>query len=111
MSPVKLQCWSDRPGVPIKKVSLSSHLEFESETLFLFLLSLLLLHLPTVAANAIAVSMVLSRLDYCNSCLWGVPSQQLKRLQLVQNSRKNCHSYTEMRPHYPSLQRAAFVAG
>ena len=27
------------------------------------------------AVNAIAVYMVLSRLDYCNSCLWGVPSQ------------------------------------
>ena len=38
----------------------------------------------TRAANTMAVSIVLSRLDYCNSCLWGVPSQQLKRLHLVQ---------------------------
>ena len=37
-------------------------------------------------ANAIAAFMVLSRLDHSNNCLWGVPSKQLKRLQLVQNT-------------------------
>ena len=35
------------------------------------------------AANAIAVSMVLSQLDCWNSCLRGIPSQQLRHLQLV----------------------------
>ena len=63
-----------------------------------------------MAANAMAVSMMLSRFDFCNSCLWRVPSQQLKRLQLVKHSHKNCHSYTEKRTHYPCLKRAALVA-
>ena len=37
-------------------------------------------------ANAIAVAIIQSRLDYCNSCLWGVPKNQLERLQKVQNT-------------------------
>ena len=37
-------------------------------------------------ANAIAVSLVLSRLDYCSSYLWGMPKNQLLRLQWVQNT-------------------------
>ena len=51
------------------------------------------------AANAIAVSMVLSRLDCCNSCLWEVPSQQLKRLQLVQNTAARIFTRTRNREH------------
>ena len=51
------------------------------------------------SANAIAVSMVLSRLDCCNSCLWEVPSQQLKRLQLVQNTAARIFTRTRNREH------------
>ena len=40
----------------------------------------------------------------------GGPSQQLKRLQLVKHSHKNCHSYTEKKTLYPYLKRAALVA-
>ena len=33
--------------------------------------------------NAIAVLLVLSGLDYCNSCMWDTPKNQLLRLQRV----------------------------
>ena len=52
------------------------------------------------AASAIAVSMVFSRIDCnCNNCLWGVPSQQLKCLQLVQNTVTRTVTCTQKREH------------
>ena len=55
------------------------------------------------AANTTAVSMVLSRLDYCHSC-WGEgggrgPSQQLERLQLVQHTAARTVIRTRKREH------------
>ena len=37
-------------------------------------------------ANTVARCIVLSRIDYCNSLLYGAPSQYLNKLQRVQNS-------------------------
>ena len=37
------------------------------------------------AANSIVVSLILSKLDYCNSVIAGLPQTQIKRLQAAQN--------------------------
>ena len=41
--------------------------------------------LSTDAANKLAVSLILSRLDYCNSLLSGIPGNKLNKLQRIQN--------------------------
>ena len=41
--------------------------------------------LSTDAANKLAVSLVLSRLDYCNSLLAGISDNKLNKLQRIQN--------------------------
>ena len=41
--------------------------------------------LPTDAANKLAASFVLTRLDYCNSLLTGLPDNRLNKLQRIQN--------------------------
>ena len=41
--------------------------------------------LSTDAANELAVSLILSRLDYCNSLLAGLPDNKLNKLQRIQN--------------------------
>ena len=41
--------------------------------------------LSTDAANKLAVSLILSRLDYCNSLLAGIPDNKLNKLQRIHN--------------------------
>ena len=41
--------------------------------------------LSTDAANKLAVCLILSRLDYCNSLLAGIPDNKLNKLQRIQN--------------------------
>ena len=41
--------------------------------------------LSTDAANKLAVSFILSRLDYCNSLFAGIPDNKLNKLQCIQN--------------------------
>ena len=56
-------------------------------------------------ANAIAVAMILSRLDYCNSCLWGLPQNQLHRLQKVRNNAARIVSNVRKHDHITPVLR------
>ena len=62
-------------------------------------------YLHRKTANTIAVSLVLSRLYYCNSCLWGRPKNQLLRLQRVQNTAERTVTQTKKSDHvFPILR-------
>ena len=41
--------------------------------------------LSSVAANKLAIFLVLSRLDYCNSLLTGIPDNKMNKIQRIQN--------------------------
>jgi hypothetical protein len=57
------------------------------------------------AATTIAVALVISRLDYANSCLWGLPDQQLDRLQRVLNTAARIVTRTKKRDHISPVLR------
>ena len=50
--------------------------------------------LSTDATNKLTVSLILSRLDYCNFLLVGIPENKLNKLQRIQNhaARKSRHA-------------------
>ena len=63
-------------------------------------------------ANAIAVSLIISRLDYCSSALCGLPANQLKRLQKTQDAAADIVTRRNSRDRkcYPSSAVSAPVA-
>ena len=50
-------------------------------------------------ANTVACSIVSTRLDYCNSLLYGASTQNIQRLQRIQNSLARVVSGTKKRDH------------
>ena len=55
--------------------------------------------LDNETAKLMVQSLVISRLDYCNSLLFGLPSTQLDRLQRVQNAAAKVVARTERLDH------------
>jgi hypothetical protein len=69
-------------------LSLSTHITQTTRSCYMHIRDLRRIrpHLDFKTASTIATSIVQSKLDYCNSLFFKLPSSQLNRLQLVQNS-------------------------
>lgn len=57
------------------------------------------------AANSAAVALVQSKLDYCNSLMYGVNKTQIKRLQVAQNSAARLVTRTKKRDRISPVLR------
>ena len=68
-------------------LSMDAHIKYLYRILFCQLRRIGKIHsfLSTDAANKLAVSLILSRLDCCNSLLAGIPDNKLNKLQRMQN--------------------------
>ena len=62
-------------------------------------------YLNKETSKTVAVALIQSKLDYCNSCLWGVNDNQLKRLQKVQNSAARIVTRTKKSDHITPVLR------
>ena len=69
-------------------LSMKEHTNFICKTAFLEIRRISTIHhyLTDYAAKTLVVSLVLSRIDYCNSLLAGLPQSLVGKLQRVQNS-------------------------
>ena len=70
------------------QLTMSDHVSSVIKTCYFFIRMLGRLRplLNRETANAVAVSLILSRLDFSNGCLWGMTQTQVQRLQRVQNT-------------------------
>ena len=67
-------------------LSMDAHIKYLCRVLFCHLRRIGKIRslLSTDAANKLAVSLILSMFDYCNSLLAGIPASQLNKLQRIQ---------------------------
>ena len=68
--------------------SMEEHVKASCKSAFFHLTNIAQIwkHLPAQAAETLIQSFVTSKVDFCNSLLYGVPNQLIRKLQSVQNS-------------------------
>ena len=71
-----------------KTLSMQSFVSSTTQSCFfhLYRISTIRKYLTTEAATKLVVCLILSRLDYCNSLLFGLPASTIQPLQRIQNS-------------------------
>ncbi|XP_046873364.1 uncharacterized protein LOC124465555 [Hypomesus transpacificus] len=105
---------SPSPHIRILGIIFDSHLTFErhvhniTRTAFFHLKNIARLRpsLSSTTAEILIHLFITSRLDYCNSILYGSPSKILNKLQYIQNSAARLLTHTRSRDHItPVLQK------
>ncbi|CAL9708038.1 unnamed protein product [Knipowitschia caucasica] len=89
-------------------LSFKPHIRNITKTAFFHLKNIARLrpYLSSTAAETLIHAFISSRLDFCNSLLYGLPSSDLQKLQYVQNSAARLLTQTRSREHItPVLQK------
>lgn len=86
-------------------LSLTVHVTHVVRTCFGILRQLMTIrhHIPQATFASLVVQLILSRIDYCNIALIGLPKQQLTRLQLVINAAARLVTGTHRHDHITPL--------
>ena len=88
-------------------LSFRSHINHVTKISFFHLRNIARLRptLSSSAAERLIHAFITSRLDYCNSILYGLPSTILQKLQYVQNSAARLLTHTRSREHITPILR------
>uniref|UniRef100_A0A8C5AU51 Reverse transcriptase domain-containing protein n=1 Tax=Gadus morhua TaxID=8049 RepID=A0A8C5AU51_GADMO len=88
-------------------LSFKSHINHVTKISFFHLRNIARLrpNLSFSAAETLIHAFITSRLDYCNSILYGLPSTVLQKLQYVQNSAARLLTHTPSREHITPVLR------
>ena len=91
---------------------MKEHINFIYKTAFLEIrrISTIRHYLPDDATQTLVVSLALSRIDYCNSLLAGLPLSLVSKLQRVQNFSPSCSPRTSTCSHHSNTQTSSLVA-
>ena len=97
---------------PDNDLPTKEHISFICKITFLEIrrISTIRHYLTDDATKTLVVSLALSRIDYCNSLLAGLPQSLVSKLQRVQNFSPSCSPRTSTCSHHSNTQTSSLVA-